>query len=67
MVDNDNVIKLYCSPEEQLQDAIKNKKYAIVIAYDEDEVTIGANMELELAVMLLEAAKLKLMGSFVGE
>jgi hypothetical protein len=38
-----------------------------VIAYDEDEVTIGANMELELAVMLLEAAKLKLMGSFVGE
>jgi hypothetical protein len=61
MADNDNVIKLYESIEDRIQDLVKGEKAVVVLSMDEDGLSIGSNSELDTIVLMLEAAKYRLL------
>jgi len=61
MNDNDNVVKLFESIEDKIQDLVKGEKAVVVLSLDEDGLSIGSNSELDTIVMMLEAAKYRLL------
>lgn len=61
MNDNDNVVKLFESIEDKIQDLVKGEKAVVVLSLDEDGLNIGSNSELDTIVMMLEAAKYRLL------
>ena len=61
MNDNDNVVKLYESVEDKIKDMIDNDSAVIVLSYDDEGLAIGSNAEIDTIIMLLEAAKYRLL------
>ena len=61
MNDNDNVVKLFESIEDKIQDLVKGEKAVVVLSLDEDGLNIGSNSELDTIIMMLEAAKYRLL------
>ena len=61
MNDNDNVVKLFESIEDKIQDLVEGEKAVVVLSLDEDGLSIGSNSELDTIVMMLEAAKYRLL------
>lgn len=61
MNDNDNVVKLFESIEDKIQDLVKGEKAVVVLSLDEDGLSIGSNSELDTIIMMLEAAKYRLL------
>jgi len=61
MNDNDNVVKLFESIEDKIQDLVQGEKAVVVLSLDEDGLSIGSNSELDTIVMMLEAAKYRLL------
>jgi len=61
MNDNDNVVKLFESIEDKIQDLVEGEKAVVVLSLDEDGLNIGSNSELDTIVMMLEAAKYRLL------
>lgn len=61
MNDNDNVVKLYESVEDKIKDMIDNDSAVIVLSYDDEGLAIASNAEIDTIIMLLEAAKYRLL------
>ena len=61
MNDNDNVVKLFESIEDKIQDLVKGEKAVVVLSLDDEGLNIGSNSELDTIVMMLEAAKYRLL------
>jgi hypothetical protein len=61
MNDNDNVVKLFESIEDKIQDLVEGEKAVVVLSLDEDGLSIGSNSELDTIIMMLEAAKYRLL------
>ena len=61
MNDNDNVVKLFESIEDKIQDLVEGEKAVVVLSLDEDGLAIGSNSELDTIIMMLEAAKYRLL------
>ena len=61
MNDNDNVVKLFESIEDKIQDLVKGEKAVVVLSLDEDGLSIGSNSEIDTIIMMLEAAKYRLL------
>lgn len=61
MNDNDNVVKLFESIEDKIQDLVEGEKAVVVLSLDEDGLNIGSNSELDTIIMMLEAAKYRLL------
>lgn len=61
MADNDNVIKLYESIEDKIQDLVEGEKAVVVLSLDDEGLSIGSNSEIDTIVLMLEAAKYRLL------
>ena len=61
MNDNDNVVKLFESIEDKIQDLVEGEKAVVVLSLDEDGLNIGSNSEIDTIIMMLEAAKYRLL------
>lgn len=63
MNDNDNVVKLFESIEDKIQDLVEGEKAVVVLSLDDEGLAIGSNSELDTIVLMLEAAKYRLLDS----
>lgn len=61
MNDNDNVVKLFESIEDKIQDLVKGEKAVVVLSLDDEGLNIGSNSEVDTIVLMLEAAKYRLL------
>ncbi len=61
MAKDDNVVKLFETVEDKIKDMIDDKAAIIVLSYDDDGLSIGSNSEIDTIIMMLEAAKFKLL------
>lgn len=61
MAKDDNVVKLFETVEDKIKGMIDGKSAVIVLSYDDDGLSIGSNSELDTIIMMLEAAKFKLL------
>tara|TARA_R100001460_G_scaffold49880_1_gene88148 strand:- start:258 stop:461 length:204 start_codon:yes stop_codon:yes gene_type:complete len=61
MNDNDNVVKLFESIEDKVLDLVEGEKAVVVLSLDEDGLSIGSNSEFDTIIMMLEAAKYRLL------
>lgn len=61
MAENDNVVKLFETVEDKIKDMIDDKAAIIVLSYDDDGLSIGSTAEIDTIIMMLEAAKFKLL------
>ena len=46
MNDNDNVVKLFESIEDKIQDLVEGEKAVVVLSLDDEGLSIGSNSEL---------------------
>lgn len=61
MAKDDNVVNLFETVEDKIKGMIDGKSAVIVLSYDDDGLSIGSNSELDTIIMMLEAAKFKLL------
>ncbi len=61
MAKDDNVVKLFETVEDKIKDMIDDKAAIIVLSYDDDGLSIGSTAEIDTIIMMLEAAKFKLL------
>jgi hypothetical protein len=61
MAKDDNVVKLFETVEDKIKGMIDDKSAVIVLSYDDDGLSIGSNSEIDTIIMMLEAAKFKLL------
>ena len=61
MNDNDNVVKLFESIEDKIQDLVKGEKAVVVLSLDDEGLNIGSNSDVDTIVLMLEAAKYRLL------
>lgn len=61
MAKDDNVVKLFETVEDKIKDMIDDKAAIIVLSYDDEGLSIGSTAEIDTIIMMLEAAKFKLL------
>ena len=61
MAKDDNVVNLFETVEDKIKGMIDGKSAVIVLSYDDDGLSIGSNSEIDTIIMMLEAAKFKLL------